>query len=290
MDMGRKDMDWVTFSVRLYWKLLLVYPPAFREEYGSLMVQVFEDHARMLFTRQGMHGLLTWWGRTMLDTAQAAIEEHTQRGVDMSKEKFKKLSGWALVLSGSFFFLGWLAGSRPEYSPYDYYSLSIDKLANAITTPLLIGAILLLVIGFLGLLSRYGEVSGAVGRTSLVIGALSGVVSAVGAVLLYTESPVAWSILIWGLFLCFGGMAVFGVVCLSRHVLPYWKGLPFLAGIWLPTMLIYMMIAESISGDWVNIPGFINLGVFLFTSIGLAGVGYLLQQDSMDTRSIPAAT
>ena len=286
MNVDRREVDWVSFSVRLYWKLLLVYPTAFRQEYGSLMVQVFEDHARMLSTRFGMKGLLNWWGRTMLDTAQAAIEEHTQRGVDMSKEKFKKLSGWALILAGVLFFLGWLAGSRPDYSPYNYYSLWIDRFANAITIPVMIGAILMLVIGFLGLLSRYGEAAGVFGRSSLTIGAVGGVVSAVGAILLYTESSVSWSILIWGLFLCFGGMAVFGVICLSRQVLPYWKGLPFLAGIWLPVMLGYMIIADN----WVEIPGFINLGVFLFTSIGLVGVGYLLQQDSMDTRSIPAAT
>ena len=287
MNADQIGTGWISLSVRLYKTLLRVYPLAFRQEYGSPMVQVFEDHARTLSKRYGMKGLLAWWGRTMLDTVQAAIEEHTQRGVEMSKGKYQRLSGWAMLLGGVLFFLGWLAGSRPDYSPYNYYSLWIDQVANVIQIPLIVMGILLLVVGYLGLNSRYGAASGAVGRYSLSIGAVSGVVSAVGAVLSYTDSPAAWPFLVWGLFLCFGGMAVFGVACLTRQVLPYWKGLPFLAGIWLPFFLIYMTISEAITGNWVNIPDLISLGVFFFTSIAFVGVGYLLQQDSLETQASP---
>ena len=102
-------------SARIYHALLVVYPSEFRQAYGSPMLQVFRDCCRRALGDAGPAGLLALWARTLLDTVQTAFEEHAQRGVDMSKEKFVKLSGWALVLGGPVVALGGLAATRPEY-------------------------------------------------------------------------------------------------------------------------------------------------------------------------------
>jgi len=75
-------------STRLYQALLAVYPSEFRRAYGIPMLQAFRDCSRRALREAGAAGLLALWSRTMLDTVQTALEEHTQRGVDMSKEKF----------------------------------------------------------------------------------------------------------------------------------------------------------------------------------------------------------
>jgi hypothetical protein len=51
------------------------------------MLQVFRDCCRRALREAGPPGCWHSVGRTMLDTVQTALEEHVQRGVDMSKEK-----------------------------------------------------------------------------------------------------------------------------------------------------------------------------------------------------------
>jgi hypothetical protein len=141
-------------SMRLYQTLLAVYPTEFRQAYGGPMIQVFGDCRRRAFVEAGTAGLLILWWRTLLDTIQTAIEEHSQRGTYMSKSKFVKISGWAMILSGIAFVLGNLAGSRPEYNQYNALSLPIDYYANMADFPLTSMAFLLLVIGYIGLFVR----------------------------------------------------------------------------------------------------------------------------------------
>jgi hypothetical protein len=288
MDVMRIDPNWVGVSIRLYRLLLLVYPSAFRREYGAPMLQVFGDRAWAHYRRSGISGLLGWWGWTMLDTVQAAIEEHTQRGVDMSKNKFEKLSGWALMLGGPAIFLGWLASGRPEYQPYNYYSQEIDRLANALDMPLIILGILLLVVGYAGLLTRYGTASGLLGRFGLGLGILSGLVSAVGAASnLFFEAEFQWQLFIWGMFFQFTGLVIFGLACLRRRVLPRWHGLPLLAGMWMPLLLLASMIYEAITGNWLDLTA-VDFGFWLVSLTCLAGVGYVLLSSAGVDESLQA--
>jgi hypothetical protein len=285
----RTDPNWVGVSIRLYRLLLLVYPSVFRQEYGGLMIQVFGDRAWAHYRRSGVSGLLGWWGWTMLDTVQAAIEEHTQRGVDMSKGKFEKLSAWALMLGWLVILLGWLASGRPEYQPYNYYSQEIDRLANALDMPLVILGILLLVIGYGGLLTRFGAASGLLGRFGLGLGILSGLVSAVSAASsLVFEAEFLWQLFIWGMFFQFTGMVIFGLACLRSRVLPRWHGLPLLAGMWMPLLLLASMIYEAITGNWLNLPDLVFFGFWLVSLAGLAGVGYVLLSSAGVDESLQA--
>jgi len=138
-------------SARLYQALLIVYPSEFRQAYGVHMLQVFRDCGQRALRETGTAGLLFLWARTMLDTVQSAFEEHAQRGVDMSKEKFLKLSGWALMLGGLTETLGWLASTRPEYNRFNFFSLPVDQAINVITIPMIVMGLLLLSVGFTGL-------------------------------------------------------------------------------------------------------------------------------------------
>jgi hypothetical protein len=268
----------VVFSLSLYRALLAVYPSEFRQEYGGPMLQVFGDCCRRALREVGLAGLLPLWGRTALDTVQTAVEQHSQRGVDMSKEKFVKLAGWALVLGGLAISLGWMASSRPEYNPFNALSLQVDRYANAAGVPLIFLGLLLLSVGVAGLLARFGRAAGGFGRLSLGLGAVFGVVSAVGVVGLgIKDSDPWWSMFFWGLTFQFLGVALFGVVCLQRRLLGRWNGLPLLAGMWAPLFVAISLIVEQFSGAWLDMPEWIFYSLWLLSLAGLAGLGYRLQ-------------
>jgi hypothetical protein len=268
-------------STRLYRALLAVYPSEFRRAYGGPMLQAFRDGCRRALREAGAAGLLSLWGRTLLDTVQTALEEHAQRGVDMSREKFIKLSGWALMLGGLAVMLGWLAGTRPDYNRFDARSLPIDRYANAAEFPLIVMGLLLLSAGFIGLYLRYGQSSGGFGRLSLGLGALSGAASALGAIGLgLFDSDPWWSLFFFGMVFQYLGLALFGLANLRRKALPRWNGLPLLAGVWVPAFTLASLIIEQARGGWVELPEAVFMSLWLLSLAGLAGLGYLLQSDS----------
>jgi hypothetical protein len=271
----------LVLSTRLYQALLSVFPSGFRQDYGGPMLQVFRDCTQRALRESGAAGLLSLWGRTMLDTLQTAIEEHSQRGVDMSKSKFVKLSGWALMVGGLALVLGFLAGTRPEYNQFNARSLLIDQYANAAADPLMVMSMLFLAVGFIGLFLQYGQQAGSFGQVSLGMGALSGVVGAVGAIGLSTiDREPWWSIFFFGLIFEFLGLALFGLANLRQHTMPRWNGMPLLAGLWIPLYILVSFILEQGSGNWVQMPLVVDLSLFLLTTIGLVALGYLLQSDS----------
>lgn len=272
------------FSIRLYKALLLVYPSEFRLAYGGPMLQVFRDCSLRALRENGHAGLLSLWSRTMLDTVNTAIEEHTQRGVEMSIQKFIRLSGWALMLGSLTFGLAFLAGTRPEYNRYDVRSLAIDQYANALEGPLSIVAMILLSVGFIGLFLRYGQAASSFGRISLGLGAFSGVISAIGATgLAIYDSDHWWNIFFFGMILQFLSLVLFGVTSLRQHTLPRWNGLPVLAGVWVPLYVLASLLIEQGSGSWIEWPLAVDLLIWLFTLSGLVGLGYLLQSNAQQT-------
>ncbi len=275
-------------SIRLYQALLTVYPSEFRRAYGGPMLQVFRDCSQRALNEGGTAGLLALWSRTMLDTVQTALEEHMQRGVDMSKEKFFKLSGWALMLGGLATMLGWLASTRPDYNRYNARSLPIDQYANAIEFPLIVMGMLLLSVGLIGLFLRYGQGAGGFGRFSLGLGALSGAISAIGAIGLgIFDSEPWWSTFFIGMVVQYLGLTLFGVANLRQRALPRWNGLPILAGIWIPLSVVVGLIIEQGTGQWVEWPEAVFLIVWLLSMAGLAGLGYLMQSDPQPAQTPP---
>jgi hypothetical protein len=269
-------------SMRLYQAILTVYPTEFRQAYGGPMLQVFGDCCRRAFVEGGTAGLLTLWWRTLLDTIQTAIEEHSQRGINMSKSTFVKISGWALILSGIAFVIGSFAGSRPEYNQYNALSQPIDYYANMADFPLISMAFLLLVIGYIGLFVRYGQSVSSFGRISLIIGILSAVVGLVGHLILnivYNDWNETWNTVVNTSFtLQFIGLLFFGISSYRQCALSRWKGLPILAGIWIPAQMVGNIIMKLVNEE--STLDAVAMFTLVISMAGLIGLGYLLLTDA----------
>ena len=196
----------VSLSVRFYGLLLLAYPSGFRRAYGPDMLQVFADCCRAAYRRAGAGGLPGLWARTMLDYLRTVFEEHIQRGVSMSRETFIKISGWALAAGPILALLGWLASSRPAYSPYNAASWPVDRFLNASDNILIAFGLVLISLGMFGLLARYGARSGKLGQAGLLLAGLSGLASMVGVIgLSVVDSSPWWELFSVGLALVFLG-------------------------------------------------------------------------------------
>lgn len=78
-------------SVRIYRLLLLAYPAAFRQEYGSLMMQAFRDDLREA-RRGSLRAQFVFWLRMMADLV------HNVMGEQMNAQNFSQKPGFYLRL------------------------------------------------------------------------------------------------------------------------------------------------------------------------------------------------
>lgn len=277
----RSDPNLVSLSSAVYRAMITFYPQQFKREYGSSMEQVFRDCCRRAYQEGGAWGLLAVWARTALDYLKTIIEEYAKGGTNMTREKFIKLSGWAMGVGSIAILIGWLAESRPEYNPFNAASLPVDRYANLAALPLIAMGVLLVSLGMLGLQSRYGAQGGKFGSFCLGLGALSGLVSAVGILgLAINDSDPWWSMFFLGWMLQYLMLALFGVICRQRRILPRWNSLPLLAGIWLPGFMLVSLIYESMTGSWLELPDPVFAALFTIGAAGAGLLGYLLQSDA----------
>ncbi len=271
------DPSPVAFSISLYGMLLAAYPSGFRHEYGMHMAQVFRDCCLRSYRLGGLPGMLNLWILTLIDYTKSVLEEHLQRGIHMSKSTFIRLSGWALVLGAVTFMVTWLISSRdvPEYNPNNFLSKPIDLYLEYASAILLPATFLLLLVGMIGLYLRYRDDTNSFGKFGLIAGVLGGVISLGASIPLFTNGP-DWSWTAWmvGFVLYFLGLVVFGITAVRDKLLPRWNALPILTGIWFPILIIV-----SSQMEWETTQ-FIDLGVFLLTAIGLAGLGFTLKSDT----------
>jgi hypothetical protein len=280
-----QDPSPVSFSISLYDTLLKTYPSGFRHEYGPHMAQVFRDCCLRAYHLSGLPGMLSLWTHTLLDYFKSVVEEHMQKGVHMSKSKFIRLSGWSFVLGANALMVALLAGSRdvPEYSRYNAASRPIDlyfEYAEAILFP---AAMLLLLVGMVGLYLRYSRETNGFGRSSLVLGMVGGAISTLIALAasLQLELPgseAGWFLWIGGLTLYFLGLVAFGIAAIRGNLLPRWNGAPILAGIWFP---LIFLLSQFFEGVW-EISDTIFFGVMVLTALGLIALGVILGSDSRE--------
>ena len=281
----------VSFSVDVYRLLLAGYPSDFRRAYRLHMLQVFRDNCRRTFQQRGTYGMLELWALTMLDYITTVIEENLQRGTEMSKSKFIKISGWSMTIGAVAFVLGFIAGTRPDYSPYNARSLAIDRYLNDADMILFFLGMLLVVIGLVGLYVGYGERSGWFGKISMAVSIVSGLVTIVGVVGLgiYDSDPY-WTMFFWGMTVMLLGLVFFGIACLRNQVLPRWNWLPLAAGIWWSLFVIVTAILESFRGGWLDLPDAYFMILIALTGLGLAGLGYVMQSDAPEEQQAVPAT
>lgn len=87
----------VLLSDALYRRLLVLYPKAFRSEYGTEMAQVFRDRMRDQYRSRGNVGVLALWPAALRDLLTAAAAEHLVGGKPMARRIVALAGGLALL-------------------------------------------------------------------------------------------------------------------------------------------------------------------------------------------------
>ncbi len=266
----------LSFSDQLYRRFLRAYPAEYRQGFSEEMAQVFRDLCREIYEREGLAGFLELWLTTLFDLIKTAIEERSKEVVEMTKEKFVRLSGWALMLAGATFMLGFAIGGQetsfgdPLGGPdafYEYSQLVLVPLAMASFT-----------VGMLGMRSRYGAQVGRFGRFNLAIGAIGGGIGFVGAIGLYgAQEDAGWLVWTLGMLLLLVGLLLFGIAAVRNKPLPRWNALPLITGGFILLIPIMTLITGS---DELSVP--VLATIFLLIAAGFVTLGFVVQEDARE--------
>jgi len=267
----------VAISVRVYQLLLVAYPTQFRQEYSSQMMQVFQDACLRAVRQNGTNGMLKLWALTILDLIQSVISEYMQKDAQMKQQMKQQMkpediqrAGWAFILGAMSFVFG-LFLAIIEYSNGSWSLFALLSLVF-VSLPLL-------VFGVLGLRNRYGEKAGRFGKNILLIGAILGPVTSITGFFVMPVEPL-WFVIYAGpavLFLC---LTLFGVAALYTKPMPHGNGLPVMAGLSYPAIIIFYLISV-IAGDSSSssMPDVIYIILTTIQGIALLALGYILKAD-----------
>ena len=270
----------LSFSDNLYRRFLRAYPAEYRRGFSEDMAQVFRDLCREIYEREGLLGFLGLWLTTLFDLLKTAIEERSKEVVQMTKEKFVRLSGWALMLGGAAFMLGFaLGGQETSFSDPLGGQDAFVEYSQLVLIPL---AMTSFTVGMLGMRSRYGAQVGRFGRFSLALGAIGGAIGFVGAIGLglLVDGDGWWITTMLGLLLVLVGMLLFGIAAVRKRPLPRWNALPLITG----SLLLLIPIASLITGsDELSVP--VLATIFLLIAAGFVALGFVVQGDSVEEMS-----
>lgn len=273
----------ITFSITAYRLLLTFYPERFRHEYGPHMAQVFHDCCLRAYHQSGPPGMLSLWALTLFDWFKTVIEEQLNRGTEMTRAKFIRLSGWGLILAAISLLLTFpeeiqtglaqIFGARSEPILSRYWLVG--------WLPMFV-AIFLIMIGLLGLRARFGKQASRVVRTALEIGALGGALSAITYILTVFGLMPSRYLTNISMAVMFVGLLIFGLAARRERLLPRGNGYAVLAGLWWPLIVIdaYVIPLGIKSYFGPDIPLWFTLTIFSLISIPLALLGYVLQADA----------
>jgi hypothetical protein len=275
----------VTFSIKVYRLLLVSYPAGFRQEYGTHMVQLFQDCSIRSYRQGGASGMLSLWAVTLFDLIRSLVDEHLQKETIVNKALLIRLSGWALILGAVLFSWGFMASALMEIRFFPYPGLYGFYEGSTEFGVILFGPPLIAV-GMIGLLVQYGGGVGPIGKTALLIGAIGGAGAIPLAYLFEAIVPretvgrfEGWILgFVVGLMLMFTALALFGFLALRRKAMPQWNGLPIIAGLWFPTLAIMSLATGSVflNSDSVQI----IIPTLLIFATALIVLGYNLHTDS----------
>ncbi len=282
------DPSPVTLSTQVYRLLLAFYPAKFRREYGAHMAQVFRDCCLKTFHQSGLPGMLTLWGLTLFDWFKTVVEEQFNRGTDMTRTKFIRLSGWGMILAPVSLLLTFLSEDQIQRGVYRLFGApatasGYDRIQslNLVARHLpFFFAILLITVGLLGLHARYARRIGNLGTLALGVGVVGGVAALginTGMAMGYEDVHQLMSI---SMTFMFGGLFVFGLTALQKKLMLRGNGFPALAGFWWPFIFFGTNLYHQVTGQWLNIPSGIFFTLFLAMGISLAFLGYALQADA----------
>jgi hypothetical protein len=264
-----KDPHPIAFSVRIYRLLLALFPPAFRQEYGSDMLQVFRDSCVVTFQKGGLQALISLWSHALIDLGKSALAQNLDRKLPFTQNQWVRISRWCLLSGG----ISMAVAVQSIYLNAAGYAPHVSfRTLNQIQPYLLPGAWLLITLGIAGILSRYGNQAGRSGRALLrlsLLGGASAVISS-GAVLAFGWAP--WWSLGWmtGNILLFTCLALFGLLA-SRlngvwgNPLPAWSRILLILSLAFPFLGLFA---------WAGL--FWGQAVTWSAAAGLALLGYSL--------------
>lgn len=181
--MSRRSLPegrFLTSSGRLYRALLLLYPRAFRREFGPQMAQVFRACCRQAQGERGAVGILSLWVPTLSDLAVTALLERLSEGGHMfhlSRSVVIRAGGVAAMRGGVLWLL--ISLSHP----------------NGPARAVVPGSVVCLILGVVGLHAllwgREGRL-GWLGFVLVAVGLVLGLIGMVGsAVGILSPNPVA---------------------------------------------------------------------------------------------------
>jgi hypothetical protein len=87
-------------AVAAYGRLLVMYPPSFRREYGHQMLQVFRDCSREASRSGGALGLWRYWLAATGDLIVNALAERRQEEIHMTRARWISLGSLAAIVGG----------------------------------------------------------------------------------------------------------------------------------------------------------------------------------------------
>ena len=276
----------IAVSVKVYQTLLLAYPTKFQQEYGSQMVQVFEDCCLRALRQGGTNGIVRLWVVTLLDLLQSVISEHAHKEVQMKKEMKPediRLAGWALIWGAVAFVIGILVLLTGGAA---LWGISV-VLTHLLSMPLL-------VVGLLGLRNRYSDKVGGFGKNILLMGAILGPLLTFIGLFGLSDPPGPLGILfIIGPAVPLGCLTLFGIVALYKRPLPRWNVVPLIAGVGYPIITVAYIITSISTGDWrggssIGIWGVVFTILCTIQGIALAALGYILKSDAPEEIAAPA--
>jgi hypothetical protein len=280
----------IAVSVKIYQTLLLSYPIKFRQEYGSDMLQVFQDCCLRALRQGGTNGMLKLWVVTFFDLVQSVISEHAQKEIEMKKEMKPediRMAGWALIWGAVIFVISLLLLMIGDVSR-DGTFWGLSALLIVFLSPPL------LVVGLFGLRNRYGDKVGWFGKNILLLGAILGSLTTfigfVGSLGLFKNGDIGWHLIYIGPGVLFTGLALFGFVALYKRPLPRWNVALVIAGLWYPIVVLAHIIIGMRNGDWLHGGSSYTIApvLHIIQGIGLVAVGNILKSDVPEETVAPA--
>jgi hypothetical protein len=262
----------ISFSVKAYQVLLVAYPSKFQQEYGSHMLQVFQDCCLRAYRQNGTNGMLKLWAVTLFDLIHSLIEEHLQKETDMKKNDFIRLGGWSLMVGAIVFLPGAISMLLADSQSIDWNSTPMQLIAIAVFS-----APILLALGMLGLRARYRNAGGIL----LFGAAVGGILVLVGMLVQfltpdYSVSETYYYVWLGGVFLLNACLSIFGILALMQKPMPRWNWLPLVAGAWIPLL---SLLAVTIGPSFEAFLSIIIAGLIVMT-IAQVMLGYILQADA----------
>lgn len=176
-----------------------------------------------------------------------------------------RMAGWGLMAGGVIFV-------SAVYSIQIAWGLAIATYFLSMT---------LLVIGLLGLRSRYSERIGGLGSILLIGAVLGSLTSIMGLVGASVDENLAFYFFAGPavLFIC---LSIFGLVALYTKPLPRWNVLLVIAGLWYPIFFVAAFFIAESNGwtSWMRISNIIDHALLILQGLALIGLGYILKSDA----------